>query len=202
MGTGKNGTFDKIPDWQQWAVLTVTPQSNSTKKAQPSYGSFINRWYRFFNCEIFTMQLEPLEGRGTWDGKKAFGDLPPMSDYSGRIARVTRATIRLNKLKYFWENVAPVAAQMHTAKGFLFSAGIGEVPWIKQATFSIWDSREDMTAFAYGMKTHREVIQKTRKQQWYREDMFTRFRLTGHWGTIKGTDPLAGDKEGQLALHI
>jgi hypothetical protein len=199
MGSGKNGTFDKIPDWQQWAVLTVSDENNGTKTAQPPYGSFIQGWYRFFNCEIFTMYLEPLEGRGTWDGKKAFGQLPSRSDHSGRIAILTRATIRLNKLKYFWANVAPVADHMHTAKGFLFSAGIGEVPWIKQATFSVWDSREDMTAFAYGMQTHKEVIQKTRKQQWYSEDMFTRFKITGYWGTIKGTDPLAGENNNPLA---
>lgn len=198
MGSGKNGTFDKIPDWQQWAILTVAHESSTTTFNRLPYGSFINGWYRFFNCEIFTMFLEPVEGHGTWDGKKVFGNLPNKSDYTGKIAILTRATIRLNKLKYFWQNVAPVADQMHIAKGFLFSAGIGEIPWIKQATFSVWKSREDMIAFAYGMKTHTEVIQKTRKQQWYSEDMFTRFRITEYRGTIKGADPFAGVTKDQL----
>lgn len=190
MGTGKNGTFDKTPDWQQWSLLCVCNAGQEITAKQPVYGSFIRNWYLFFGCEVFTMILEPMEGHGTWDGEKVFGSLPPKSSYTGPLAVLTRATIRINKLKYFWKNVAPVAAKMNTASGFLFSAGIGELPWIKQATFSVWQSREDMMAFAYGMKEHKEVIQKTRKERWYSEDMFTRFRLSGHWGTLKGVDPL------------
>ena len=141
------------------------------------YGNFIQKWFSFFNCKIITYMLEPIEGHGTWDGKKPFGILPAKSDYEGKIAVITRATIKLNKLKYFWQNVAPIANKMNSSKGFLTSYGVGEIPWIKQATFSIWQSKEDMKNFAYGMKEHAEVIQKTRQQKWYSEDMFTRFKV-------------------------
>lgn len=190
MGSGKNGTFDKVPDWQQWALLAVSNNDHPITAGNPLYGAFIKKWYRLFGCEVFTMLLEPTEGHGTWDGKKAFGNLSPKSSYTGAIAVLTRATIRINKLKYFWQHVAPVAEKMNDAKGFLFSAGIGELPWVKQATFSVWQSREDMMAFAYGMKEHAEVIQKTRKQRWYSEDMFTRFKILDHYGTVKGINPL------------
>lgn len=191
MGSGKNGTFDKRPDWQQWALLCVLKPDEKIDTSYPAYGSLIKNWYRLFGCEIFTMLLDPIEGQGLWDGKKVFGELKPKSDYAGEIAILTRATIRLNKLKYFWRNVAPVASKMNTADGFLFSAGIGEVPWIKQATFSIWKDKASMMNFAYGMKEHAEVIQKTRKQQWYSEDMFVRFRIVECWGTIRNENPLA-----------
>jgi hypothetical protein len=79
---------------------------------------------------------------------------------------------------------------MATAPGFITSFGIGEIPWIKQATFSIWESKEAMKAFAYGMREHSEVIQKTRRQKWYSEDMFTRFKIIESTGTIKGVSPL------------
>lgn len=193
MGSGKNGTFDKVPDLKQWAILTVQPGIPGDKDAadiaglnKALLGNFIAGWFSFFRCETCSFLLEPIEGHGLWDGKKVFGDLPAKSAYEGPLAILTRATIHLNKLKYFWQNVAPVASQMATAKGFLFSAGVGEIPWIKQATFSIWQSREDMKAFAYGMKEHAEVIQKTRKEKWYSEDMFTRFRIITVCGTIKG----------------
>lgn len=185
MGTGKNGTFDKRPDWQQWSILCIMKDSPDG----PAYGSFIQKWYGLFGCELFTMLLEPTEGHGTWDGKKAFGELKPKSEYDGMIAILTRATIRLNKLKYFWQNVAPVALKMNDAEGFLFSAGIGEIPWIKQATFSVWKDKASMMKFAYGMKEHAAVIQKTRKQRWYSEDMFVRFRIVHVEGTIKGKRP-------------
>lgn len=47
-----------------------------------------------------------------------------------------------------------------------------------------------MKAFAYGMKEHADVIQKTRKQDWYSEDMFTRFKVIHIFGTIKGKRPI------------
>jgi heme-degrading monooxygenase HmoA len=177
MGTGKNGTFDKRPDFNQWAIMAAHVLEISDNNIENLYGKFIAKWFRIFKCETKIYLLDPIEGHGTWDNKKPFGVLPAKSDYEGKIAVLTRATIKLNKLKYFWQNVAPVAEKMNTAKGFLISYGVGEIPWIKQATFSIWESKEDMKNFAYGMKEHAEVIKKTRQQKWYSEDMFTRFKV-------------------------
>lgn len=194
MGCGKNGTFDKKPDLQQWAILTTRAETvadgPNTNVVKLLHGSFIWGWLHFFNCETFTILLAPFEGHGLWDGKKVFGEFREKSAYNGLMATLTRATIRINKLKYFWENVAPVAAKMSQAKGFISSVGIGEVPWIKQATFSIWETTTDMKAFAYGMKEHADVIKKTRQQNWYTEEMFVRFKITGYHGTIKGINPL------------
>lgn len=188
LGCGRNGTFDKKPDLNQWAMITSHRSELDKKKSL--YGSFIDKWFKRYACEMFTIFLDPLEGHGTWDGKEVFGKLAARPDYNGTVATLTRATIRINKLKYFWQNVAPVASRMSSAKGFMMSVGIGEVPWIKQATFSVWQSKEDMKAFAYQMHEHREVIKKTRAQRWYSEDMFVRFAITGSSGTLRGVNPL------------
>ncbi|WP_296637055.1 spheroidene monooxygenase [Polaribacter sp.] len=174
MGTGKNGTFDKIPDLSQWSIL-VTYEDDLTLKDQ--FGGFIIKWFDLFCKNQNIYLLKPIEGHGLWDKKKVFGDLPPNTDYQGEIAVLTRATIRLNKLQYFWKNVAPIASQMSTAEGFVASYGVGEIPWVKQATFSVWESKAMMKKFAYRMPKHKEVIQKTRKEKWYSEDMFTRFTI-------------------------
>ncbi len=181
LGTGKNGSFDKTPDLHQWAIMAAHKELLDIITIENLYGKFIAKWLSNFNCTSTIYLLDPIEGHGTWDGKKPFGELPAKSDYEGKIAVITRATIKLNKLKYFWQNVAPVAEKMVTAKGFLTSYGVGEIPWIKQATFSIWESKAAMKNFAYGMKEHAEVIQKTRQQKWYSEDMFTRFKVIGEW---------------------
>ncbi len=199
MGSGKNGSFDKSPDWQQWAILSVS--NGKFKEVQLKnypgnillhklYGSFIKRWITLFNCETLTYLLTPIEGHGLWDGKKVFGELPNKSEYEGQIAVLTRATIRLTKLQQFWKNVAGVASKMAGADGLIISYGIGEIPLIKQATFSIWQSKEAMRLFAYQMREHQEVIKKTRQDKWYSEDMFTRFKITGCIGSINGINPL------------
>lgn len=198
LGSGKNGTFDKKPDWQQWGILsvvrpqTIIPELESKELLCQLYGSFIAKWIKFFNCETWTIILEPIEGHGQWDGKKVFGELPLKTEYEGQIAILTRATIRLSRLKNFWKHVDAVASQMAGAKGFVCSLGIGEIPWIKQATFSVWQSKEDMKNFAYQLKDHTEVIRLTRQEKWYSEDMFVRFIIIGSVGTIRGINPLQG----------
>jgi hypothetical protein len=198
MGCGKNGTFDKHPDWQQWAVFAVGKHSfdltdlQNKKLIDHLYGPFIGKWCRFFNCETWTIFLEPIEGHGRWDGKQPFGELEKNTDYDGPIAIITRATIRVSKLKAFWKNVDSIATQMAAANGFITSFGIGELPFIKQATFSIWQNRDTMLQFAYQMQEHKEVIRKTRQEKWYSEDMFVRFKPLKTMGTIHGSDPLMG----------
>jgi hypothetical protein len=198
MGCGKNGTFDKNPDWQQWAILTVQQQAgainieDNKRLVQTLYGNWIAQWFQFFNCETWTIFLQPIEGHGTWDGKEPFGKLPPQTDYTGPLAVLTRASIRLSKLKNFWQNVPGVASQMATAKGLITSIGVGEIPLIKQATFSVWQNKEAMKNFAYQMHQHTAVIQKTRKEKWYSEDMFVRFVPLKTVGRIKDIDPLEG----------
>src|ERR1700712_3007902 len=123
MGSGKNGTFDKTPDWQQWAVLLVG-RAEGIEASNESIGngqlsmnkefipSFLKAYWKFFHCRISTIVLEPIEGHGLWDGKQVFGDLPKQTSYDGKIAILTRATIRFSKLKAFWGNVGGVANQM------------------------------------------------------------------------------------------
>jgi len=154
------------------------------------YGQFICGWWKFWNCETWTIVLEPIEGHGFWNGKKAFGELAKNTAYEGPIAVLTRATIRITKLNSFWSNVAPVAVKMNQMDGFIKSFGIGEIPWIKQATFSLWDSKKSMQNFAYKIKEHATVIQKTKKEHWYSEEMFVRFNPLVSYGSLDGMDPL------------
>jgi len=198
MGSGKNGSFDKHPDWQQWSILAVSLSSNEiidvkeNELMEQLYGSFISKWFRLFNCETWTIFLTPVEGHGYWDGRQPFGSLPKSTSFEGTVAVLTRATIRISKLASFWKNVDGVASKTLGAEGLITSFGIGEIPFIKQATFSIWKSKEAMKQFAYQMQEHTEVIRKTRQQNWYSEDMFVRFKPLKSVGTIRGSDPLAG----------
>lgn len=189
MGSGKNGTFDKVPDLKQWAIMAV--HRGLPKRSGDFYGSFIKSWFKLFCKEVFTIVLEPVEGHGKWDGAPVFGELNKRPLPDGPVAVLTRATIRVNKLKYFWKQVAPVTNELMNTQGFIFSVGIGEIPWIKQATFSVWRSRDEMKKFAYKSQAHQKVIRLTRDEHWYSEDMFIRFTIIDVSGTLHGVNPLA-----------
>jgi hypothetical protein len=194
LGCGQGDTFSQQADWQQYGLLAIVEEDyNKSETESPIqelrkkiYGSLITCWWRLFGCELCTLVLQPIEGHGSWDGKKAFGELPLKTDYEGQIAILTRATIHGSKRKRFWEHVEGASNDMRKADGYIFSIGVGETPFLKQATFSIWESKAKMKQFAYGMPHHVDVIQKTRKESWYKEDMFVRFRIERAEGTIRG----------------
>ena len=199
LGCGRSGSFDLNPDWNQYGIFTVS-ESQELQSFSPEnyeawkkefYGNFITRWWKFCGCETWTIVLEPILSHGSWSGVELFRDAKTKSG-TGSIAVLTRATIRPLKAVDFWKNVKPVQEQMKNAKGLVFSVGIGEMPFLKQATFSVWKNEEEMKLFAYSMQQHREVISKTRTRDWYSEEMFTRFRPLAQAGTLKGVNPVAG----------
>ena len=176
MGSGKNGTFDKRPDFNQWALLYTSKAATTTPP------SFITSYWKFFRCDVKQFIMQPIEGHGLWNGEEVFGELPKQGIYDGPLAVLTRATIRIGCLKSFWKNVNSVANKMSSAEGFIMSYGIGEIPWIKQATFSVWSDKASMKRFAYTMHEHADVIRKTRKENWYKEELFVRFRILSVYG--------------------
>ncbi len=188
LGTGKNGTFDLAPDWQQWGLLAVW--QDEAEMNQFFTKSFIKSWWKIFCKEVFTIYCQPLQARGKWDDKEPFGALNGNINPGEPIAVLTRATIKLNRLRNFWKHVDDVALLMRSAPGYVTSVGIGEAPVYRQATFSVWRSADDMKAFAYKSVQHAEVIRKTHSEGWYSEELFARFKIVGYNGTMNGQDPL------------
>ena len=54
------------------------------------------------------------------------------------------------------------------------------------ATFSLWKNFEAVKQFAYNSKQHQEAIRRTRKNDWYREELICTLssptNLVGTWG--------------------
>jgi hypothetical protein len=196
LGCGKSGSFDLNPDWRQYAIFSVSDSNDvfpftedryeEWKKSY--YGKFISGWWKFFGCETWTIILEPILSHGSWSGVELFQSAKN-NQLAGPVCVLTRATIRPSKARDFWKNVKPVQEQMANADGLIFSVGIGEMPFLRQATFSVWEDGEKMKSFAYNMQQHRDVIAKTRSREWYSEEMFTRFRPLAEAGTLKGLKP-------------
>ncbi len=176
MGTGKNGTFDVKPDFNMWATLSTWDDLDQMQNFIEN--DFISRYNRFFGKTDLQIIAKTYTTHGLWDAQtpfKATAGTPPNVD--SRIGVLTRASIRPSKVFSFWRNVPAVAVDLSQTPGLLKSIGIGEVPFFKQATFSIWENETAMKAFAYKQKEHSEVIRKTRKENWYSEDLFARFEI-------------------------
>ena len=182
MGSGKDAQVDLAPDFKHWAILT-TWESRTTCDAFYK-SSFPIRWFRLFGLEEFTVYLNPLSAHGLWSGKKPFTPQLQQLGHSGKIAVITRAAIRFSRLKEFRNHIGKAAQSMRSADGFILSAGIGENPFLDQATFSIWENAESMKSYAYKTADHANVIKLTRERNWYSEELFARFEILHIEGTL------------------
>jgi hypothetical protein len=73
---------------------------------------------------------------------------------------------------------------LHT-DGCLISAGVGEAPILRQATFTIWESQAAMDAYARS-GAHLAAIKSAMQGQYFSESMFVRFQPFDATGTWKG----------------
>jgi heme-degrading monooxygenase HmoA len=192
LGTGSGIGFSKKPDLRTWALLAVWESEEAWERFRT--GSRVMAQYRRRGEEMYTLLLRPISAHGRWDGVEPFGALPrrtPAEDAEEPVVVLTRAAIRLRRQLRFWSLVAPVDETLRGNPDLLLTFGVGEVPYLRQATLSVWRSERAMREWAYGSEHHLEAVRRTRAEGWYAEELFARFRLLRSYGTVQGRDPLA-----------
>lgn len=181
VGSGAGNGFSILPNFGVYALLAVWDTEAEAVAFFDNNSVFQS--FKEKTSEICHIYCKTAMVHGEWDKQNPFiintdlsNDLP--------LAVLTRATIKWRYLVYFWKFVPRTSRSVYDNVGRLFSIGIGELPLIQQATFSLWKNTKKMTDFAYKSKFHSEVVQKTRKLGWYKEELFARFhpyRIEGLW---------------------
>jgi len=139
--------------------------------------------------ESWHVRLRSVGGHGTWSGFDPLAGLDQGAG-DGPVAIITRANVRRRSWKAFGAASEIVDVELHQAPGLIDVIGIGETPIGSLATFSLWESRVAARDFAYSMPEHREVVRRTRAEDWYAEEMFARFEPYASTGAWNGRDPL------------
>ena len=122
--------------------------------------------------------MEPIFSNGLWDNINPFKiNSNRKTNYKNKIGVITRGKIKLSKQIDFWLSVSSASDAIQNAAGVEFYKGIGELPLLSQATFSVWKNSKSINDFAYKNKAHSEIIKKTRERKWYSEDLFARFEI-------------------------
>ena len=174
MGSGKDFGFNPLPDWSTYALLTVW---NNRKAADDFFdNSPLFELYKSRAEIIDTYYLHCIKSHGKWSGNNPFQSVT-LSSVQNQIAVLTRATIRKRHLVKFWKYVPQSTSYLKDNPDLLYTKGIGEVPLTQMATFSVWKNLEAIKRFAYKDDSHKKAIQMTRKFNWYKEEMFSRFEV-------------------------
>jgi len=132
--------------------------------------------YRRRTAKVWTIYMKNILARGAWSGRNPFEPHTDLDKNFANIAVITRATIRLSKLRKFWKYVPTSSLPLAGNKGLIYTKGIGEVPVLQMATFSLWKNEQSLKDFAYNSPEHHRAIQKTRELNWYKEELFSRFQ--------------------------
>jgi len=178
LGSGAANGFGAWPNWTRYGLLAVWESAEAAAVFFATHPLWAD--YQARSREIWTAELAPIHAHGFWDGQQPFAYETPSSealDAAGPMAVLTRASIRLRRAPRFWSRIEPTSRALAGAPGLRLAIGLGELPLVRQATFSVWDSAEAMRQYAYRDARHREVIQLTRREGWYTEEMFARFRV-------------------------
>ena len=175
LGTGGKGGFI-YPDFSVYSLLCVwnkaeylnefIESSNHAKEIKAKAKKRID------------YIMEPIFSNGLWDNINPFKVKEDIkSQNNNKIGVITRGKIKLSKQIDFWLNVSSASDAIKNANGVEFYKGIGELPLLYQATFSVWKNHKSISDFAYKNKAHSEIIKKTRDRKWYSEDLFARFEI-------------------------
>lgn len=187
LGSGKGKGFNPFPDWSVYCLLQVW---ESEEAAHTFFNSSdLIEQYSERTDELFTLYMKNISAGGTWVGKNPFEKGADL-DSTLPIAVITRATIKWNWLIRFWKYVPTSQEPLDGNEGLIYTKGIGEIPIVQMATFSLWKNFESVKQFAYNSKQHQEAVRRTRKNEWYREELFARFQPYKSVGTWGGKDLL------------
>ena len=186
MGTGGGNGFSLWPDFGTYAFLGVWDNQKSADDFL-SDNEIIKTYYQKASL-IRTIKMIPVKSHGLWSGQNPFREQKLQTrDSELPVAVITRATLRFSRLLAFWRSVPHASVAIENAQGVKYFKGIGEWPFVQQATLSLWESFETVKQFAYRDKAHASIIKKTRSQHWYSEDLFARFHVLSDSGFIKPT---------------
>lgn len=185
-GSGTGEGFTPVPNTGVYAILATWPDA-ATARARTAQAGVFRRYHRRAR-ESWTVFLTPVSARGAWAGTTPFAPQPDSG--AGPIAALTRATVRPSAALRFWRRVPGISDVIGDDPNVLFKIGIGEVPLLHQVTFSIWPDAASMAAFARADGPHARAISAVRSGNWFREELYARFRVCGSAGTWGGDPPL------------
>lgn len=188
LGSGQGLSFSLMPNFRRYGLL-CTWASEEAADAFLSNSQFIHT-YQQHTQETWTLKLQPTQAHGLWDGQQPFAPLAAPGT-GGPLAVLTRASVNWLRIPAFSRYGLRTSKTLAKAEGLYCSIGLGELPFVRQATFSVWESLDAMKQFAYRDPQHQEVMRRTRAENWYSEELFARFIPISSAGTWNGQDPLA-----------
>jgi hypothetical protein len=186
MGSGHGGGFGLRPSpTHQGLIFTFS----HLDFARAFLDSDAVKAYRHRARECWTGVMAVQSGRGHWDKQAWVASSPESLGDSaapqGPLAVLTRASILPTKTMAFWRYAPAAQAELKHSPGCLLAMGLGEVPLVRQCTFSLWQDTAAMLAYAQ-QGAHQVASAAAYKHQFFSESMFVRMQVLQMAGVWQG----------------
>ena len=181
LGSGFEGGFSTKPSLHKQGLFCVFDSEHHAKQFRAH--SKLVQAYKNHSREFFAVSLNAYSTRGSWANTQL--DITAKAPVSGPIASLTRASIKPLKANAFWKKAQPAEVSINQSEGVILSAGLGEAPYLRQATFTIWEDETALNTYAQ-QGAHLAAIKAAYGQQYFSESMFTRFTPSDMEGTWRG----------------
>ena len=186
MGSGHGGGFGLRPSPTHQGLICTFSHLDF---ARAFLDSDAVQAYRHRARECWTGVMVVQSGRGHWDKQAWVASSPESLGDSaapqGPLAVLTRASILPTKTMAFWRYAPAAQAELKHSPGCLLAMGLGEVPLVRQCTFSLWQDTAAMLAYAQ-QGAHQVASAAAYKHQFFSESMFVRMQVLQMAGVWQG----------------
>lgn len=179
LGSGRGGGFGLVPSLEHQGLFTLF-DDDAAADAFIDHSPAVHA-YRKHAGDLWIAKLRATACRGSWAGVRMAVTREP--DPDAPVAALTRASIRPGRAWAFWRHSPASQAGLAVASGCRLAIGLGEAPFLRQATFSLWDDTAAMDRYAR-QGAHQAAIRAAAQHSFFSESMFVRFsptRIEGHW---------------------
>jgi spheroidene monooxygenase len=179
LGIGHGGGFGLRPSGSRQGLFLVFDDEALARSFVAQ--SPVLAGYRARAQELCVSILRACSSKGSWSGASiaVTADAPAQ----GPIAALTRASIRPSRAWRFWRVQPGTEVALSQSPGVLMATGVGEAPLLRQATFTLWQDKAAMDAYARS-GAHGQAIRAAYGGDFFSETMFVRFvplEITGSW---------------------
>jgi heme-degrading monooxygenase HmoA len=186
LGTGSGSSTGPGADLHRTALFAVWEDEDALDRFAASMAP---RWDA--SLEAWHVRLRRRGGHGSWRGFDVLAAVEPAPEDGGPVAVVTRAQVHVRAWRRFRAAAPAVDAELTASPGLLAIVGVGEAPLGRLGTFSVWRDAASVREFVAQRPAHRDVVRRTRAEQWYGEELFATFAAYSSSGSWDGRDPLA-----------
>lgn len=185
MGSGHGGGFTLRPSaTHQGLIFRFSRRDLALDFLRgPQAGALLER-----ARESWSGVLAVTSSRGSWDQQvwpltDASASVDGRIDQARPLAILTRASIVPSQAMAFWRHAPAAQADLKKAPGCLLAMGLGEVPLVRQCTFSLWHDGQAMRDYAT-RGAHQVAAAAAHRHGFFSESLFVHMdvlQMAGRW---------------------